>query len=77
MVPHNCYCLPAGRSNMTRRHAEQDFPDVSQVSHHKRNKINLLLEELGRSEFNSCVLGSEEKGRSGESRVGSLSSQQL
>jgi hypothetical protein len=37
-----CSHLPAlGRSYMAQRQAVQNFPDASQVSLHKNNKINL------------------------------------
>jgi hypothetical protein len=37
---HNCHFPAPGKKCMTNRQALQDFPDTSQISLHKNNKIN-------------------------------------
>jgi hypothetical protein len=41
IVTCNCLLSAPGRNCMTHRQALQDFPDMSQVSLHKKNKINI------------------------------------
>jgi hypothetical protein len=46
-VKHNCHFPAPGRNCMTHRQALQDFPDTSQVSLHKNDKVNFpFLEAL-------------------------------
>jgi hypothetical protein len=37
---HDCHLLPPGINCMTHRHWLQDFPDTSELSHHKSNRIS-------------------------------------
>jgi hypothetical protein len=54
-VERNCHFPAPGWNCMTHRQALQGFPDTSQVSLHKNNKINLLCRYSRHSRNDSCV----------------------